>query len=234
MRIIGKRFLILTILCIVGINIIFFIAPINLTSILFFVDGFIIFFALVMLLAFYYTFKKGSDKNIARSRFFGWPIVQIGIIFFILSAFINIALLIFSQFYHIALWIVVIINVILLIMVFSGLIVTDSNREFIDKQRVKREISTLKMKELRLQSSKLVTVCTNPKLQKELKAMADMFRYSDPNSDKDVALIEETIKSELYNLENLIGNIEDEQAFEKIKKIKNLLKIRNQMVLDLK
>lgn len=227
-----KRLLIIMVICIAAINGALVVSPIGITATILIADAFIVIFALVLLFSLLLA-KKSIDNSPARKVFFGEPIFRTGIRNFVIAAVMNLVFIVISGFYSVAPWIVIVANIILLAGGFIHLILVDSSRNFVEQQRVKREYSTSRMKEMRLQSNQLVAMCNDPNLQKKVKHMADAFRYSDPNSNFNDVSMEEELKSELDALERLI-NTDEAHALLKIEEIERLLKKRNAMVLSSK
>lgn len=228
---INKR-LLAAVLIIVGlINAILFILPIKRTLSLYLADFFIILAAVMTLLSSILAIKKNRDGDIARSRFFGWPIMRVGVIVLTLSILVNLVFIVLAQFVYVLPWLVIILNLCLLAIVGIGLLVVDSSRNFVEEQEVRRNAQTKTMKELRLRSKQLLDMCCAPELQERLKNMADAFRYSDPNSSMDSEYIENQIHSEMDLLEVTI-NTDIDQSIIHIDKIEELLKKRNGRVLS--
>ena len=208
-----------------------FILPIKRTLSLYLADFFIILAAVMTLLSSVLAFKKSRYGDIARSRFFGWPIMRVGVIGLTLSILVNFVFIVLAQFVYVLPWLVIILNLCLLVIVGNGLLVVDSSRNFVEEQEVRRDAQTKTMKELRLRSKQLLDMCRAPELQERLKNMAGAFRYSDPNSSMDSEYIENQIQSEMDLLEVII-NTDIDQSIIHIDKIEELLKKRNGRVLS--
>ena len=227
---VNKRLLVAVLIIVGMINAISFILPIKRTLSLYIADFFIVLVAVMTLLSSVLAFKKSIDGDIARSRFFGWPIMRVGVLGLTLSILINLVFIVLAQFVYVSPWLVIIINLCLLAIVGIGLLVVDSSRNFVEEQGAHRNAQTKTMKELRLRSKQLLDMCRAPELRERLKNMSDAFRYSDPNSNMDSEYIENQLHSEMDLLETTI-NTDIDQSIMHIDKIEELLKKRNDRVL---
>ncbi len=227
---INKRVLMVLVILVGLINIVLFALPIKKNIMMFVADLFIIVFAGMLLFSYSLAFGKGRDGNVARSRYFGWPIVRVGVTGFAFSLVMNGCLIIASMFLGNSVWVVIILNCILLGTCGIALIGTDSSRNFVETQRIQREARTGEWKSLCSFSRQLSQMCPDPKLQTRIKNMADVFRYSDPNSDANVMDIESEIREELNLLETMMSE-DTEKSYAEINKIERMVKKRNSMVL---
>lgn len=229
----NKRLLTVTLIIIIAINVSLLVSPVGLTISLCFADVFILVSAMMMLFSYILAFKKSKDANIARSRFFGWPVMRVGVEGFAASTIINSILIVADQFFDVYLWIIIVVNIVLLSVIGIGLIGIDSSRNFIEAQRAEREIRTGTMKELRSRSRYLAETCHIIELQGKLEELEAAFRYSDPNSSSSVIDIEDSIRSEMDLLE-IAASKDIKQSILHINKIQDLLKKRNSIVLSTK
>lgn len=225
-----NRFLIMTAVAIIMLNIVLFVSPVRKTLVFYVSDIFIIAAAILLLLSRHLAFRDNRNENAPRSRFFGWPILRAGIIGCSIIVIVNIIFIFLQQFSEEYLWIIFAINVVLFGVTGFGMIEADDSRKFAEEHRVHRKRNTEIMKSLRLQSNQMADTCSSSSLQKGLKRMAEEFRYSDPNSSFDTVSIEEELQDELKILETLIETDED-KALKQIDKIEKLLKKRNLMAL---
>lgn len=228
---INKKLFAVVLIILFLINSVLFLMPLRKTVAFYSADLSVILAAVLMLHSSMLAFDRRRDGNVAQSRFYGWPIMRVGISGLIASILINVILIVLIQFIYVLPWIVILLNLALLAAVGIGLIGADSSRNFVEEQRLRREVQTKTMKEMRLRSKQLVDICRTPELQSRLKNMANAFCYSDPNSSLASADIENQINAEIDLLEGTI-NTNVEQSYFYIDKIEGLLKKRNGIVLS--
>ena len=174
-----------------------------------------------------YIFKSSFGNEDARSRFYGFPIARLGIIYLVIQLIASIAEIALAKF--IPAWIVIVINVLILAFALIGCITAETMRDEIAKQDGKLKKSVFNMRELQSISATLVDQCGDENLKKDLKKLADEFRYSDPLSSDKTKVLEADLQSRVSDLQQAIvdGDIEGAKAL--CSKISGCLKERNRI-----
>ena len=174
-----------------------------------------------------YIFKSSFGNEDARSRFYGFPIARLGIIYLVIQLIASIAEIALAKF--IPAWIVIVINVLILAFALIGCITSETMRDEIAKQDGKLKKSVFNMRELQSISATLVDQCSDENLKKDLKKLADEFRYSDPLSSDKTKVLEADLQSRVSDLQQAIvdGDIEGAKAL--CSKISGCLKERNRI-----
>ncbi len=174
-----------------------------------------------------YIFKSSFGNEDARSRFYGFPIARLGIIYLVIQLIASIAEIALAKF--IPAWIVIVINVLILAFALIGCITAETMRDEIAKQDGKLKKSVFNMRELQSISATLVDQCSDENLKKDLKKLADEFRYSDPLSSDKTKVLEADLQSRVSDLQQAIvdGDIEGAKAL--CSKISGCLKERNRI-----
>lgn len=174
-----------------------------------------------------YIFKSSFGKEDARSRFYGFPIARLGIYYLIVQLVISIAEIILAK--VIPAWIVVIINLLILAFALIGCITTETMRDEIARQDAKLKKDVNNMRELQSISAALVDQCSDDGLKKELKKLADEFRYSDPISSEGTKVLEADLRSQIDDLQQAITDGDTENAKALCSKLANCLRERNRI-----
>lgn len=174
-----------------------------------------------------YIFKSSFGNEDARSRFYGFPIARLGIIYLVIQLIASIAEIALAKF--IPAWIVIVINVLILAFALIGCITAETMRDEIAKQDGKLKKSVFNMRELQSISATLVDQCSDENLKKDLRKLADEFRYSDPLSSDKTKVLEADLQSRVSDLQQAIvdGDIEGAKAL--CSKISGCLKERNRI-----
>ena len=174
-----------------------------------------------------YIFKSSFGNEDARSRFYGFPIARLGIIYLVIQMIASIAEIALAKF--IPAWIVIVINVLILAFALIGCITAETMRDEIAKQDGKLKKSVFNMRELQSISATLVDQCSDENLKKDLRKLADEFRYSDPLSSDKTKVLEADLQSRVSDLQQAIvdGDIEGAKAL--CSKISGCLKERNRI-----
>lgn len=135
------------------------------------------------------SFKDGED---AKSKFYGFPIARIGVVYLIAQLFVSLVEMIVAK--HFPAWLAIIINVILLAIVLLGCIAADVMRDEIVKQDVELKKDVSNMRALQSMTASFVGMCQDTDTKKLLQELADDFKYSDPVSSDDTSGMESELK----------------------------------------
>lgn len=135
-----------------------------------------------------------------RSKFYGFPIARIGVIYGICQILLSFTMMALSPF--IPFWIPMIVFIIMLAAGSAGCIAADAVRDSIEKQDIKLEKDVLIMRNIQSKMNILLsqTDCGG-ELQKSIEKLADEIKYSDPVTGK------ATTEHEM-ELDNLIGELQ--------------------------
>jgi signal transduction histidine kinase len=185
-------------------------------------------FAIISIFAQIYVLKVAFDGAYsAKSKVYGFPIAQIGVIYMCVQL---VSSIIFMTQYSVApIWLAVVIYVLLLALACIGFISTDLVRDEVVRQEVKLETNVSCMTTLRSIVYPLADMCSDMKAKKALHDLADEFRYSDPVSSEALKDIESELENQVGELQSAVteGNVEYIILFSK--KIKTTLTERNRL-----
>ena len=147
------------------------------------------------------SFTKGKD---AKSRFYGFPIARIGIIYLVVQLAVSIAEMAWAS--KVPAWVVLIINVIIFAVAAIGCIASETVRDEVVRQDVQVKQTTSNMRSLQAVSAGLADQCSDEALKKDLKKLADEFKFSDPVSSAATSALEADLDAQLRELKNALGN----------------------------
>ena len=141
------------------------------------------------------SFVKGDG---AKSRFYGFPIAKIGVVYLIVQLVVSLVEMCVAAW--VPAWATIIINIIPIAVAAVGCIAAETMRTEIvhQEEQVKKDISN--MTALRSMSTALVSQCSDEALKSELKKLVDEFRYSDPVTSEETKDIEKELEVQLNEL----------------------------------
>ena len=171
----------------------------------------------------YYAFKNEGLK----SKIYGWPILKIGYIYFIVQIIITTIAFILGLFMVIPYWVLIILNVLVISLVLIGLLVLDAYRETIEHIEQETKDNTAFMNNLSINISLLVELVEDDLLKKEINKLSDEIKYSDPVSCEALYELENEIESNYLKLKEEIELDNIENANKLSKKLLALVKERN-------
>lgn len=160
-----------------------------------------------------------------RSKFYGFPIARIGIIYMIMQLVLSVLFMALAEI--VPIWIPVILYVVLLGGGLVGFIGTDAAREEIEKQDIKIKADTSCIMTLRSTINTLSDQCHDRDSKKALTDLADEFRYSDPVSNAATKTIEAELESSVSELKKVITDGTNDQVMSACRKVSSILAERN-------
>lgn len=184
----------------------------------------------IAILAQVYFFRSGlGGDGGAKSRFYGLPLVRIGILYLAVQAAVSIAEIILSG--TIPLWAALLVNLLILAAALAGCVAAETARDEIIRQdgQLKKDVSS--MRELQALSASLAGQCGDEGLKKALKELADDFRYSDPVTSENTAEAEAELKNGVRDLQQALGEGDTEGAEALCGKLRERLKERNRLCM---
>jgi len=174
-----------------------------------------------------YIFKSSFGKEDARSRFYGFPIARLGIYYLVIQMIASIAEIALSRI--IPAWVAIIVNLLILAFALIGCITTETMRDEIERQDEKLKKDVSNMRELQSISAALVDQCSDEYLKKEMKKLAEEFRYSDPISSEATKELEADLRSRIGDLQQAITDGDVDGAKALCGKLSNCLRERNRI-----
>lgn len=209
-------------------HVIAFVIPFSKTST--FWVGYV--FALVsFILMFAVGFKTNRANKDMHSRFLGWPLLYIAVVYMAIQLTIS---LIFMGFSAISVKIAVVVNAVLLCVALLGLIGTSGTMEAVQQIGDTVQKKVFYIKSLGANVDFIKANCADDVTRKALGELSDAIRYSDPMSHDSLFGLEMQIQRECDLLADLVASGQWETTQEEIKNILILIQRRNQQCLILK
>lgn len=212
------------VLLFVVFNIVAFAPPFNKN------EGFwIAYFAgLIALVSQVYFFKKSfKASSTTKSRFYGYPIARIGVIYLAVQLVFSIVEMTLAN--SVNSWIYLIINLVVIAFAALGCISTEVARDEVVKQDEVVSLETSAMRAMRVRAKSIRESCKNKDLQYSLDELVACIEFSDPKSNKSTKNIDEQIQLELENLADLSLSGSVESAKELVLTIQALVSERNDL-----
>ena len=182
--------------------------------------GFTILAFAVAAYAVYVAFVKNPD---ARSRFYGFPIARLGLIYFAFQAVAGFAFMALGDF--IPWWISVMVYALALAAAVLGLISVESVVEEIEALDKKLKKDVAAMRSLQSKANQLASLCNHP----AVKQFAEEIRYSDPVSSPELAAIEADLTAAVDDLMAAVTEGETAQIAQLCNRANAILAERNRL-----
>lgn len=150
-----------------------------------------------------YVFRISfSDEGDVKSKFYGFPIVRVGVIYLIVQLVFSLLEMAFAAIFPV--WVAVIVNVFPIAFAVVGCIAADIVRDEIARQdgQLKKDVSN--MRALQSMSAALVGQCNDVDLKETIQNVADEFKFSDPVSSEQTKDLEQELQSQMNEIQNAI------------------------------
>lgn len=160
-------------------------------------------FGLIAIFAQIYFFKASfSEGGSAKSKFYGFPIAQIGVVYVIVQLIISLLEMVFSA--VLPLWVVLIIDIIVTGVAFAGCIAADTVREEIVRQDnvIKKDVSS--MRELQSLADSIVRQCNNDEVKEELRKLSEELKFSDPVTSEESVPLEKELSEQMKEIQKAV------------------------------
>lgn len=168
----------------------------------------------------YIAFIKNPD---AKSKFYGFPIAKIGVIYGIGQLVAGILFMSLSQWAPV--WLAVLVYAAGLAATVIGLISAEAVVEEIQRQDVKLKKDVSFMRNLQSKVCQMATQCDVP----ELKKFAEDIRYSDPVSSDAIGDIEQELAAAVEELQAAVVDGDSESIAQLCRKASAVLSERNRL-----
>ena len=170
------------------------------------------------------SFTKGKD---ARSKFYGFPIARIGVVYLIVQIALSFLFMAIAKIC--AAWIAVIVFVLMLAVAAVGIIAADAMRDEVERQDAQLKTDVAAMRALQSRAAALVSRCENAELKADAQKLSDAFRYSDPMTNDATKEAEHELAACMGELERAVLDNDTESARTFIKRTAAQLAERNRL-----
>lgn len=150
-----------------------------------------------------YVFKVAfSAEGDVKSKFYGFPIARIGLIYLVAQLAASLVEMAASA--VLPIWAALILNVLLLAFAAVGCIAADMMRDEIERQDVQVKVDVSNMRTLQSMSAALAGRCSDADMKKAIEKLAEEFKYSDPVSSDATVSLEAELKVILEMLQDSV------------------------------
>lgn len=178
----------------------------------------------VVCAAIYIAFVKNPD---AKSRFYGFPIARIGLIYGLVQLILSLLFMALSMW--VPVWLVVLISALCMGVALIGLIAAEATMDEIQHQDVKLKRDVYMMRSLQSKVNQIASMCDNPECAAAVKAFAEEVRYSDPVSNPAVAGTEADLAALVDALQSAVVDGDSAAAIQLCRRANALLAERNRL-----
>ena len=170
------------------------------------------------------SFTKGKD---ARSKFYGFPIARIGVMYLIVQIALSFLFMAIAKIC--AAWIAVIAFVLMLAVAAVGIIAADAMRDEVERQDAQLKTDVAAMRALQSRAAALASRCEDAELKADAQKLSDAFRYSDPMTNDATKETEHELAACMDELERAVLDNDTESARTFIKRTAAQLAERNRL-----
>lgn len=219
------RFLIMIGLFLAVFNVIVFVVPFVKNGVFWIAYSFGMVAILVQIIVMKLAFD-GTES--VRSKFYGFPIARIGVIYLIAQVLLSIGAMALGTF--IPPWIPAVLFIVILAAAAAGLVSADAIRDEIEKQDEKLVKNVSMMRDLQSKMNVLISQSdVSGELKSELDKLADNIKYSDPVSSSATQQIENELNFNIEKLQKAIVDGDNTSALTICKKTSGILTERNRL-----
>lgn len=178
-----------------------------------------------------YVFKVSFEHgDNAKSKFYGFPIAKIGVIYLAIQMVVSLLSMILATVVPaFPTWIFTIIDVVVLGVAAIGCITAETMRDEIEKQDVKLKSDVSAMRNLQSLVSSVAVQCDNAELKKLLSDLSDEFKYSDPVSCDDSKPLETEMTEIMKEIQKAVVDGDVDAVKTMCGKVKAILVERNRV-----
>jgi hypothetical protein len=185
-------------------------------------------FAVVAIVYQIYIFKVSfSGEGDVKSKFYGIPIANVGIVYLIAQLTVSLLEMILALW--MPFWVALILDVVITAIAIVGCIAADVMRDEIVRQDESLKKNVANMRSLQSMTASLAGQITNPDIKKVVQNLAEEFKYSDPVSSEQTLDIEAELREQALELQKALIDGDDQSGKELANKMLANLKERNRL-----
>lgn len=205
-------------------SVIAFAVPFHMTAVFWIAYLFGVFAIAAQLYIFGISFKRGSD---VKSKFYGYPIVKIGVIYLMVQIVLSFVQMTMSKVMPV--WIAVIVDILIAAVVAVGCIAADVMRDEIERQDVQLKKDVTNMRTLQSMTASLPGLCRTEDMRMAMKNLAEDFHDSDPVSSDATLEQEQELKFMVNEIQRVLVDGDEKSAMSFCTRVKNALVERNRV-----
>ena len=143
-------------------------------------------FTIIAILAQLYVAKKAfANGEGARSRFYGFPIARVGLLYLAVQVVAGLACMALGA--VLPVWVAVVLFILILAAAVIGFITVDAIRDEVERQDAVLKTNVTSMRTLQSKAAAIASQCEDESIRNVLNALSDKFRFSDPVSSEATA-----------------------------------------------
>lgn len=175
-----------------------------------------------------FVMKKAFDgENDINSKLYGFPIARISVVYCIAQTVLSLVFMALGKW--LAVWVVIVFDVLLLGAAAVGFMGADAMRDEIVRQDKKLVKNTKYMNDLSSKVNVLVDQCGDEDVRKAVAKLAENIKYSDVVSSEALKDIEADLSSCVDELQGAVVDGEKESALSLTVKAEGILAERNRL-----
>lgn len=218
------RALIVTAVVLIAYNFAVFMIPCAKTAVFWISWGFTLLAFVVAGYALYISMIRKTD---AKSRFYGFPIARIGIVYLI--AQVAAGGICMALGYIVPWWLATVLFAIGLALTVIGLVSAEAVVDEIQTQDTKLKKDVALMRGLQSKVHQMAVQCDDTEAAKAVKALAEEFRYSDPVSSDAIAEAEADLSAVVDELQKAVVDADQQAIHSLCRRTSALLAERNRL-----
>ncbi len=177
-----------------------------------------------------YVFNAAEmGKNDARSRFYGFSVARVGLIYLAVQLILSLIVMVLCIFVTVPAWCAVIPSALLFAAAVVGCITTETVRDEVVRQDAQLKKDVTFMRGLQSLAASLASVCPEGELKAKVKKLAEELRFSDPVSSAETVPLEEDILQQMKELQQAITDGDRDGAGKLCTKVLDTLTERNRV-----
>lgn len=185
-------------------------------------------FTLISLLVQLYVLKSSfAHGDNARSKFYGFPIAQVGLIYLVIQLIVGLLCILLGKILPV--WVALLVFIVILAAAAIGLITVEGIRDEVERQDEALKQSIKNMRTLQSKAAAIAAQCEDADVKKALAALADKFRFSDPVSSDATVEAEENLAALTDELQSAVLDRDTEAVVSLAGKVEAALAERNRL-----
>lgn len=178
-----------------------------------------------------FVFRKGED---IKSKVYGFPLLRLGVIYVVAQTIFSLTICIVGFLFIVPAWIVIIISVIFVAFTAVGVLFTEVSKNIIEKQEqeIKNQTKTIRFFKYSIEG--IVDLCHDEAMKRQISALADELRYSDPVSCDKLEGVEGLILDAIEELRRAVKTEDKILVSEIVDELSQLTKERNRLCKAMK
>lgn len=174
-----------------------------------------------------YVQPKAFSGRGWRSKFYGFPTARVGAIYLVVQLVLSLYFMRASS--YAPLWVEIILFAVLLALAALGFISADAMRDEIERQDAQSKKNVDTMRSLQSKVNALIGQAAGMDVEREIKKLAEEFKFSDPVSSESLVEIEYELNASVDLLQQAVIDGDNSNALALCRKVNATLEERNRL-----